>query len=123
MAALFGEEINSRADFFKEVARAKKLANSILNRKPEEVPLKGVVRQLEAIEKWTAKGRTPTRKERKSLDMGYRMHRAYEDWDDRDIGELKDVVTNLANYFEIWPTDEQAADPKNEYLADEDDED
>ncbi len=63
MAGIFGAEINNRADFFRELARAKGVLAQVLTRRGADPTLQSVARQLDAIEQWTANGRTPTLEE------------------------------------------------------------
>jgi hypothetical protein len=117
MAGIFGDEINNRSDFFRELARAKRLAQSLIGRFPNDVNFRAVLTQIEAIEQWTANGRTPTSDERSKIGMGLRLHREYEVTNDAEILELKDVASGVNNYFDHWPDDTVASDPKNMYLV------
>lgn len=117
MAGIFGDEINNRSDFFRELARAKRLAQGLIARFPNDVNFRAVLTQIEAIEQWTANGRTPTKDERAKIGMGPRLHREYEVTSDPEILELKDVASGANNYFDHWPDDATASDPKNMYLV------
>jgi hypothetical protein len=114
MAGIFGENINGRTDFFRELATAKKDCEKLIQKLPFEDTLRSVQMQLEAIERWTANGRTPTPAERKSLDMSLRMFREYETTDDVEIADLRDEVSGLHSYVEEWPDDSVARDPNND---------
>lgn len=118
MAGIFGEAINSRSDFFVELSKAKSACAALRNAIPVAETLGAVWRQLEAIERWTANGRTPTRDERMSLDMSLRMFREYETTDNIDIYKLTGIVSAVHVYVRHWPDDATASDPSNrEYLS------
>jgi hypothetical protein len=119
MAGIFGE-INSRADFFRELELAKKDVSRLLKRLPYEDTLRSISKQLDAIETWTANSRTPTKKERTSLDMRLRMFREYEMTDDVEIATFRRRVSGIHSYVELWPTDRIASDPDNAEYFDDD---
>jgi hypothetical protein len=114
MAGIFGDDINSRADFFRQLDLAQKDLARLRKRLPFEDPLQSVARQLAAIEQWTAHDRTPTPDERESLDMALRMFREYEMTDDLEIAELRKKISGLHSYVESWPDDAVARDPNND---------
>jgi hypothetical protein len=116
MAGIFGDEINSRADFFRLLGDARRLVAKILARRRNDTTLGSVQTQLEAIEQWTGNGRTPTPDERGRIGMGLRMSREMADESDPEIQELTRLATVLNNYFEYWPDDAAAQDPDNDYL-------
>jgi hypothetical protein len=117
MAGIFGDDLNSRQDFFDQLTRAEKACAQLIHKHPDEDELGAVQRQLEAIRKWTNNGRKPTAKERESLDMGLRLFREYEMTDDQEIADFRDLISILHSYLESWPSDKAAADPDNdEYL-------
>jgi hypothetical protein len=118
MAGIFGDAINNRGDFFRRLAQARHDVRKILGRLPNEPTLLSVEKQLEAIDRWTANGRTPTLDERKSIDMALRMFREFEMTDDVEIFRLRKVVSGVNHYFQFWPDDATAADPTNpDYLS------
>jgi hypothetical protein len=119
MAGIFGK-IKSRADFFRELELARKDVSRLLERLPHADTLRSISRQLDTIEKWTANGRTPTKKERTSLDMGLRMFREYEMTDDEEIATFRGRVAGIHSYIELWPTDRMASDPNNAEYFDDD---
>lgn len=117
MTGVFGDNINNRSDFFRELARAKKLAEDVLKRFGGDPSLQAVHTQLEAIEQWTANGRTPTDDERGEIGMAIRMIREFSGPVDPEIFALKEVVLGVDPYFRYWPDDKTASDPKNfDYL-------
>jgi hypothetical protein len=113
MAGIFGDEINSRADFFKVLNAARRNAAAALRKMPQDPTLNSVSRQLEAIERWTANGRSPSPDERNSVALGLRMSREFEGFDDDDIDELTERAVAIQNYFRHWPEDAIAGAPDN----------
>jgi hypothetical protein len=113
MAGVFGDRINCRADFQKELDSVRMLCESVVRRLPNERLLESVQRQLEALQTWTANGRIPTPDERNQIIMGIQMHREYEMTEDKDIYQLKGRTGALNNYVKHWPNDTTAADPHN----------
>ena len=114
MAGWFGDEINSRADFFSQLATARSLSAALVKKHPHAGPLKYVAKQLNDIARWTESGRTPTPRERKSVFMALVLSREYETTEDDDILALKNIVSGIDTYVTFWPDDEAAADPNNE---------
>jgi hypothetical protein len=75
--------------------------------------------QLEFIQGLLRSGRKPTREERKSINMGYKMHRRFEEiHDDVEFFRFKGLISLLNLYIEYWPTDKLASDPDNERKID-----
>ena len=62
-----------------------------------------------AGERWTANGRVPPQDERESISIGLLAARELENTGDPQIDDLHDKLESLHNYFEDWPTDDQAA--------------
>lgn len=117
MAGIFGD-IDNRADFFRELAKATAQVKLVISQHPKDFNFQAVLTQLEAIAQWTANDRTPTKEERGKIGMGLRLHREYEVTNDLEIAKLKDIVTSVNNYFEYWPDDKTASDPNNfDYLV------
>lgn len=114
MAGIFGDDINDRAQFFEQLALAEHECSALIQKHPDEEELVAVQRQLQAIRAWTHQGRTPTVKERESLDMGLRLFREYEMTDDDELAVFRDRISVLHSYLEAWPTDRVAADPNND---------
>ena len=114
MAGIFGDDINSRADFLRKLVRVRQECEALIKKLSGEETLEAVLRQLQAIEIWTANGRTPTKRERESLDMALRMVREFEMTDDVEIHDLRDGVSVLHSYVEHWPNDIIASDPDND---------
>jgi site-specific recombinase XerD len=118
MAGIFGDRINSRREFFSELAIAQASCRLLIEKYPEDATLVSVRLQLDAISQWTDNGRTPTADERESIDMGIRVFREYETTDDADLESFSRRVSVLHSYVKFWPTDKVAADDDNdEYLS------
>jgi hypothetical protein len=113
MAGIFGDTINNRADFQRELARAKEANELLMQRLPHEDTLQSLARQLEALQQWTTNGRSPTRDQRESISMGIQMYREYETTDDVDLYRLRRLAGELDNYVKSWPDDRAAGDPNN----------
>jgi hypothetical protein len=111
MAGVFGDDINSRADFQKALALARQKIVPALQRMPNDPALQSMQKQLEAIDQWTANGRIPTPDERRSINMGLTMYRQFEGTEDLEEYELRELAGKLNNYLKYWPDDARAADP------------
>jgi hypothetical protein len=120
MAGVYGE-INSRTDFFRVLREATEIARGLLNQQPKSVVMNGVVNQLSAIQGWTEGGRTPGKQEREDASIGLIAAREFETAEG-SLGELREKLFVLQNYFEKWPTDEQAASATDDDFWDDDDE-
>ena len=116
MAGIFGDAINSRADFFHLLQIAQAHVVSTLQKRPNDPTLNSVKQQLDAIQTWTANGRHPLKEERERIRMGYQMYREFEFEADPEIQMLHYEASCLQNYLEYWPDDTTAADPTNDYL-------
>ena len=121
MAGCF-EQINNREDFRREVDRAVILCAKFLKKKGRDPTLLSVEMQLKFIQERLKAGRTFTRKERKSINMAYKMHREYEEIrDDDEFYDFKELVSLIDLYMDFWPSDKLASDPKNDDKIDWDD--
>jgi hypothetical protein len=113
VAGLYGE-IDSRADFFSALARAKVDVVKLRARLPSDETLLSVQRQLDAITAWTANGRAPTLEDREKISMGIRMDREFEVTNDIEIYDFRELIGDINNYMDDWPDDSVAADPDND---------
>ena len=117
MAGVF-KQIDSRDDFQREIDRARVWCANLLKSGNDET-LQSVDMQLEFMQGLLRSGREPTKEERKSIDMGYRMHRAWEEiHDDMDLLNFKNLISLLNMYIRFWPSDKLASDPKNKKKID-----
>ena len=111
MAGVFGDDINSRADFQKALALAQQKIVPALQRMPQDPALQSMQKQLDAIGQWTANGGTPTPDQRRSITMGLTMYRQFEGTRDVEEYELRELAGGINNYLKYWPDDAKAADP------------
>ncbi len=118
MAGAYGE-INSNVDFQRVLAESLAIARRILAGAPDNSVMQRINKQLDAMRRWSANGRTPTDGERRSIDVGLVAA--------RELSEATGETTVLAhklfvlnNYFEDWPTDDQAASDSDEDFDDGD---
>jgi hypothetical protein len=104
MAGVYGE-INSRADYHRLLRQAAQVA---VSRNPSDMTMQRIRKQLDAMRLWSDNDREPTENERRSIDVG--VIAALElDAATGDAKELANTLYALNNYFEDWPTDEEAA--------------
>jgi hypothetical protein len=121
MAGSF-EQINNRKDFVRELSRAVLSCAGILKRKGPDPTLLSVQKQLQFIQDRLNSGKLFTKKERRSLDMSYRMHREFEEIrDDDELYDFKELVSLINLYMHYWPSDALASDPDNDDKIDWDD--
>ncbi len=112
MAGVYGE-INSRVDFNRVLHDASIIARGILTRTPQDATMQRILKQLDAMARWNSNGRTPTDGERRSVDVGLIAAREF-DGATGELNELAEKLFSLNNYFEDWPTDEEAASATDE---------
>ena len=112
MAGSF-EQINNRQDFQRELDRARVLCAKHLMEMPGNPTLLSVDKQLEFFQGLMRAGRKPTRNERKSIDMGTRMTREFEEGYDEEFYMFKKLISVLNLYIDFWPSDKLASDPNN----------
>ncbi len=120
MAGIFGDEINNREDFFRELRLALEQHENLPVKYRTDPTIVAVGRQLEAISNWTRDGKTPSRADRRLVVMGYQMHRAYENTDDSHIYDFQQCLDGVNSYIKFWPTDVVASDENNDaYIYDD----
>ena len=107
MAGDYGE-INSRVDFHRVLGEALDAVRNILAGTPDFEVMQRIAQELEAMEEWSKDGRTPSDEERGSIDIGLVAVREL-DGAPFPVGDLTERLSELNNYFEDWPTDEEAA--------------
>jgi hypothetical protein len=88
---------------------------------PGDETLEVILKQLEAVKSWSANGRTPTKGERKSIDIAVRVAREYEGDSDKYAWTRK--LYGLDAYVADWPSDERAANATDDDFWDDDEED
>jgi hypothetical protein len=117
MAGVYGE-INSRVDFHRMLHDASIIARGILTRTPQDATMLRIQKQLDAMARWSSNGRTPTDGERRSVDVGLVAAREF-DGATGELNELAEKLFSLNNYFEDWPTDEEATSATDEDFEDD----
>jgi hypothetical protein len=111
MAGVYGE-INSRADYHRLLRQATHFA---VSQSPSDTTMQQIRKQLDAMRLCTDNDREPSEKERRSLNVGLIAAREL----DIATGKAKDLANKLHalhNYFEDWPTDEQAASANDDFF-------
>ena len=66
MAGAYGE-INSRVDFQRVLREATDFVRRVLARTPDNPIMKQILKELDAMKRWSENGRTPTEGERKRI--------------------------------------------------------
>lgn len=107
MAGVYGN-INSRLDFSQTLSAALGYTKKRLSREPDDPVIVVINKQLKAMERWTRNGREPTKEERESINIGLIAVRELDGNDDEEE-VFVEHLHELNNYFEDWPSDEQAA--------------
>jgi hypothetical protein len=96
--ALGPPSIKTRGEFEAELKEAIYQADQHLAKAPHYAPMQVVRRQLEAMQKWTQGGRTPTPDERAKIQIGLIAAREFDD--DEPLAEL---CHKLNYFFQEWP--------------------
>ena len=121
MAGVYGE-INSRADCHRVLSEASDITQRILAKQPNYAVMQRIHTELNAMKKWTEKGREPSKSELKIVDVGLIAAREFENAKG-ELAVLVDELYCLNNYFEAWPTDEKAVTATDEdFFEDEENE-
>lgn len=108
MAGVYGS-LNSRADFQRVLAKALDFAQRRDAAFPGEPAVAAIRAQLEAMRDWTKDDRTPTDIERGRIRIGPIVVRELSDTGDAAIEQWVWQLGCLWNYFQTWPTDDEAA--------------
>ncbi|MCB1590096.1 MAG: hypothetical protein KDI56_14405 [Xanthomonadales bacterium] len=98
--------IETRAEFFEVLDRAITQVQARCNAVPAQPMYRSILRQLQAMQAWTADGRTPLEAERDRIDIGLIAIREIDPQDDDDNADLHELLVQLGGYFEEWPDDE-----------------
>jgi hypothetical protein len=107
MAGEYGE-IDSRAAFYRQLGEADNLVQNLLAQNPGDELMELIFEELLAMRRWSDAGRVPTDQERGSINIGLLAAREISQ-SHSDLSKLAQILFALNNYFEDWPTDEQAA--------------
>lgn len=122
MAGEYGE-IDSRADFHRVLGEAQKMIGDLLRANPKFPPFEVIDTELDAMWRWTQNDREPTEDERKSIDIGLIAVRELDNSGDENIEALVSKLHALNNYFEDWPTDDEAANATDDDFFDREEDD
>lgn len=117
MAGVYGE-IDSKIGFQRVLGEATNIVKRILPRNPDDATILRIHKQLDAITRWTHNGRKPTDSERSSIDVGLVAARELSGATG-EVGELAKKLYALNNYFEDWPTDDEAANATDDDFFDD----
>jgi hypothetical protein len=107
MAGAYGE-INSRTDFDRILHEAADIVRRLPAAQRNSTVMQQVGKELEAMRRWSDKGRVPSASERKGIDVGLIAVRELSE-STGAAHELAQKLFVLNNYFEDWPSDEEAA--------------
>jgi hypothetical protein len=107
MAGVYGE-IDSRVGYHRVLGDATEIVRRILAGTPKNPIMLHIHKQLDAMRRWTENGREPSHSERSSIDVGLIAARELSE-EAGEVGELAGRLFALNNYFEDWPTDDEAA--------------
>src|SRR3984957_10625392 len=107
MAGAYGE-INSRVGFRRVLREATGFWAPGLGAPPDDPIMKQILKELDAMKRWSENGRTPTEGERKRINVGLIAARELSETTG-EVNKFAEKLSSLNNYFEDWPTDEQAA--------------
>jgi hypothetical protein len=100
---------------------ARTIAGRQLELAPKNPVMQNIVRHLDAMKRWSNDGRDPSERERGNIDVGLVAARELSEAAG-DVAELAQKLSALNNYFEDWPTDQEAATATDDDFF-EDDED
>jgi hypothetical protein len=117
MAGVYGE-INSRADYIRVLRGATVLVRRILARTPDNGIMQRIDKELDAMRRWTENGREPSHSQRSRIDVGLIAARELSEATG-EVGELAGKLYALNNYFEDWPTDDEAANATDDDFFDD----
>jgi hypothetical protein len=117
VAGVYGE-INSNASFHRVLGEAIDMVHRVLARTPDNGTMQRILKQLDAMKLWTHHGLKPSDSQRRGIDVGLVAVRELSDATG-EVGELAHKLFALNNYFEDWPTDEEAANATEEDFWDD----
>ncbi|MGD0674447.1 MAG: hypothetical protein ABSC94_03465 [Polyangiaceae bacterium] len=117
MAGVYGE-IDSRAGFDRVLKEARAITRRMLKARPDNEVIEVIDTQLDAMERWTSGGRTPTQAERDTISIGLIAARELADVRNAEVEALLPKLYALNNYFEDWPSDDEAKKATDEDFFD-----
>lgn len=104
MSERFGMEISSRNDFRRVLSETRNIAKQLMTETPEFGPYQSIVNQLQAIANWTSHGRTPTEKERESLNLGLIAMRELENNSEPSVRDFTHRIYEICDYLDRTDT-------------------
>lgn len=113
MAGIYGR-LNSREDFHRVLDEVTASTREALQQAPNSPPTAAILKQLEALTVWTSNGREPTEEERVRANFGTIAAREYGDATDVETAAWAEDLYCLNNYFQAWPSDAEAANPRED---------
>jgi hypothetical protein len=116
MGGVYGE-IDSRVAYHRVLGEATEIVQRVLTRRPEDGTMQLIYEKLDAMRRWSDGGREPSDIERGSIDVGLVAARELSGAIG-DEGELVQKLFAPNNYFEDWPTDQEAADATDDDFFD-----
>ncbi|MBL4684276.1 MAG: hypothetical protein JKY37_06785 [Nannocystaceae bacterium] len=119
MAGIFGNEINNRSDFQRELELAREQHRNLPDRLLSEPVIVAVGKQLDAIASWTHDGATPSVENRRLVVMGFQLQQEHDATCDASIYAFYKRVSGLNLYVTYWPSDEIAANENNDDWVDD----
>src|ERR1019366_5181673 len=109
MAGEYGE-IDSRVAYHRVLGEALGLVQRIMTQRPDDEMMQLIFEELNAMRRWSAD-------ERGSINVGLVAVRELSEATGEE-GELVKKLFALNNYFEDWPTDQEAATATDDGLLD-----
>ena len=122
MAIVPHDFIQNRADFHTVLAELIDETRKLVAGSPGFPPYGVILRQLEAIDRWTSTGLDPSKDDRKSIDMGLVIVRELEPAADPVAYRFNARVSELGWYLKHWRSDAdwQALDDDDDDIYDPD---
>jgi hypothetical protein len=117
MAGVYGE-IDSRADFDRVLQEARDITRRMLAARPDNETIEILDTQLDAMGRWTAAGQVPVKADRDTISIGLIAVRELSDVQDAEVQTLVGKLFALNNYFDDWPTDDEAANATDDDFFD-----
>jgi hypothetical protein len=90
----------------------------ILARTPDNGIMQRIDKELDAMRRWTENGREPSHSQRSRIDVRLIAARELSEATG-EVGELAGKLYALNNYFEDWPTDDEAANATDDDFFDD----
>jgi len=112
MAGMYGE-IDSRGAYHRVLGEATEYVRNVLKQRPDNATMQRILKELGTMQHWTENGRVPSIIERASIEVGLIAARELSGATEEE-GLFIEKLFALNNYFEDWPTDEEAASARDD---------